>query len=171
MIYSGSRSSFDISEFRIQSKVPDPCGSGSKPYYLSTSLFGNIKNTLNSTKKKNLSIIFHFLCYTTVLQYTQSRIHREISVLFICSFISALKCLYTLSIQCRYLINAFMKSSTVFQQKKISVFYRMLIIIRNALVISRSLSVKSPFMRKDTVIFDTSVLFKKIGARKKTRQG
>ena len=47
----------------------------------------------------------------------------------------------------------------------------MLIIIRNALVILRSLSVKSPFMRKDTVIFDTSVLFKKIGARKKTAKG
>ena len=29
MIYSGSGSSFEFSEIRIQAKVPDPCGSGS----------------------------------------------------------------------------------------------------------------------------------------------
>ena len=32
MIYSGSGSSFEFSEFRIQAKVPDPCGSGSNLY-------------------------------------------------------------------------------------------------------------------------------------------
>ena len=31
-IYSGSGSSFEFSEFRIQAKVPDPCGSGSNLY-------------------------------------------------------------------------------------------------------------------------------------------
>ena len=45
IIYSGSGSSFEFLEFRIriQAKVPDPCGSGSDPYYLST--FGNSKKT------------------------------------------------------------------------------------------------------------------------------
>ena len=33
MIYSGS--SIEFSEFQIKAKVPDPCGSGSKPYYIS----------------------------------------------------------------------------------------------------------------------------------------
>ena len=32
MIYSGSGSSFEFSEFQIQAKVPDPCGSGSNLY-------------------------------------------------------------------------------------------------------------------------------------------
>ena len=34
------------------------------------------KNALKSVKKKNLLIICHFLFYTTVLQYTQSRTQR-----------------------------------------------------------------------------------------------
>ena len=36
MIYSGSGTSFEISEFRIQAKVSDPCWSGSNSYYWST---------------------------------------------------------------------------------------------------------------------------------------
>ena len=39
MIYSGSGSSFEFSEIRIQAKVPDPCGSGSNLYKLSTVYF------------------------------------------------------------------------------------------------------------------------------------
>ena len=38
-LYSGS--SFEFTEFWIQAKVPDPCGSGSNPYYLS--ILGNYK--------------------------------------------------------------------------------------------------------------------------------
>ena len=34
------------------------------------------KNTLNSIKKKNPSIICHFLFHITVLKYTQSTIHK-----------------------------------------------------------------------------------------------
>ena len=86
MIYSGSGSSSEFSEFRIriQAKVPDPCGSGSNPCYLI--IFGNCKqNHLkpNSIIKKNLSTICHFLLNTTVLllQYTESRIHTEITFL------------------------------------------------------------------------------------------
>ena len=43
MIYSGSGSSSEFSEFRIriQAKIPNPCRSGSNPCYLS--LFGNCK--------------------------------------------------------------------------------------------------------------------------------
>ena len=41
MIYSGSGSRFEFSELRIQAKVPDPCGSGSSPCYLS--IFKNCK--------------------------------------------------------------------------------------------------------------------------------
>ena len=43
MIYSGSGSSSEFSEFRIpiQAKVPDSCGSGSNPCYLI--IFGNCK--------------------------------------------------------------------------------------------------------------------------------
>ena len=60
MIYSGSGFCFEFYEFRIQAKV----------------------NTLNSVKKENTIIChFHF-----ILQYTQFRIHREITVLSICSF-------------------------------------------------------------------------------------
>ena len=39
MIYSGSSSEFSEFRIRIQAKVPDPCGSGSNPCYLS--IFGN----------------------------------------------------------------------------------------------------------------------------------
>ena len=59
MIYSGSGSRFEFSEFRIriQAKVQEPCGSGSgpNPYYLC--IFKNKKNlnTLNSIRKKNLT--------------------------------------------------------------------------------------------------------------------
>ena len=35
----------------------------------------------------NLSTIFHFLFHTTVLQYTKSKIQKEITFLFICSFL------------------------------------------------------------------------------------
>ena len=76
-------------EFRIQAKVKDPCGSGSNPCYLS--IFGNCKvNQLKFNHKEEsinyLQYIFYFiLC--TVLQYTKSRIQREITYLFICSFI------------------------------------------------------------------------------------
>ena len=49
------------------------------------------KITLNSIKKKNIPIICHFLFQSTVLQYTQTRIHRpkmvnKISNLFALSF-------------------------------------------------------------------------------------
>ena len=78
MIYSGY--SFEFSEFRIwiKAKVPDPFGSRSNPYRYYLSIFGNYKNTLNSIKKKILPPICHFLFYYigTVIQYTQSRIHR-----------------------------------------------------------------------------------------------
>ena len=80
MIYSGSGSSFVCSEFRIQAKVPDPG-------YLITSLFGNyLKHTWNWFNLFNLSIICHFLFHSTVLQYTQPRNYREITVLTTCSF-------------------------------------------------------------------------------------
>ena len=46
-----------------------------------------VKNTLNSIIKKNISTIWHFLLNTAVLQYTGSRIRRETTFLFICSFI------------------------------------------------------------------------------------
>ena len=65
MIYSGSRSNFAFSEFRIwiriQAKAPDPCGPGSGSNTCYLSLFGNCKKTtLNSIIKKNLSTICHF---------------------------------------------------------------------------------------------------------------
>ena len=44
MIYSGSGYRFEFSEFRTQAQlaqVPDPCGSGSNPYY--SSIIGNQK--------------------------------------------------------------------------------------------------------------------------------
>ena len=51
-------------------------------------IFGNYKKqTLNSIKKKNLLTIGHFLFHTTVLQYTQSRIHRPKLRNKNCSFI------------------------------------------------------------------------------------
>ena len=73
IIYSGSGSNFEFYEYQIripiQAKVPDPCGSGSNPHYLS--IFGNCKkHTINSIIKKNLSTICHFLFHNTVLQYT-----------------------------------------------------------------------------------------------------
>ena len=69
MICSGSGSSSEFSEFRIgiQAKVLHPCGSGSNPCYLS--IFG---------KCICLSNICHFIFHNAVLQYTKSRIHREI---------------------------------------------------------------------------------------------
>ena len=92
MIYSGSSSEF--------SRVPDPGrSSGSMRIriwilpMLIKYLYLDIvnKTTLNSIIKKNLSTtcICHFLFLTTgtVLQYTKSRIQREITFLFICSFI------------------------------------------------------------------------------------
>ena len=54
-------------------------GSGSNQYYLI--IIGNLfKNTLNSIIKKNLP--FSISKYRTVLQYTQSRIHRPKNKLF-----------------------------------------------------------------------------------------
>ena len=88
MIYSGSGSSSEFSEFRIriQAKVSDPCGSRSKPCFFYVYLEIVNKTTLNLIIKKNLSTICHFLFHTTVLQY-KSRIQREITFLFFCSFI------------------------------------------------------------------------------------
>ena len=64
MINSGSGSSFEFSELRIQAKVPDPCGSGSNPYY--SSIFGNYKNAHHKFCQKEectyqLSAIFYFI--------------------------------------------------------------------------------------------------------------
>ena len=81
MIYSGSSSEF--SDFRIRAKVPDP-----HPTHFILSIFGNCKKTtLKSIIKKNLSTICNFIFHTTVLQYSKSRIQREMTFLFICSFI------------------------------------------------------------------------------------
>ena len=64
MIYSvsGSRYSYEYLDFL--------------PYYLATFENYSTKKTLNSIKKKNIPIICHFLFQSTVLQYTQTRIHR-----------------------------------------------------------------------------------------------
>ena len=79
MIYSvsGSRYSYEYLDFL--------------PYYLATFENYSTKKTLNSIKKKNIPIICHFLFQSTVLQYTQTRIHRpkmvnKISNLFALSF-------------------------------------------------------------------------------------
>ena len=67
-----------LNQFRIQTKVPDPWGSGSNPYFLS--IFGNCnKTTLNSVIKKHLSTICHFLFHIKGLQVTQTRTRREIT--------------------------------------------------------------------------------------------
>ena len=75
-------------------QVPDPdpgkssgstCGSGSNPCYLS--IFGNGKNHLKFKHKEESIIYLPFLFHTTILQNTKSRIHTEITFLFICSFI------------------------------------------------------------------------------------
>ena len=65
MIYSGSGSSSEFSEFRIRIQA----------------------TTLNLIIKKNLKTICHFIFHTTVLQYAKFRIHREITFLLICPFI------------------------------------------------------------------------------------
>ena len=54
MICSESGSSSEFSEFRIQAKIPDPCGSGSNPYYLS--LFENCKQNHLKFNHKEESI-------------------------------------------------------------------------------------------------------------------
>ena len=76
--FLSSGSSFEFSEFRIwiHAKVPDPCGSGSNTYYLSTYMY------LEIGLKKNISTICHFLFNTSVLQF-----HREINNFIICSCI------------------------------------------------------------------------------------
>ena len=73
MIYFGSGSSSEFSEFRIriQAKVPDPCGSGSDPGYLN--IFGNCKQThlkfnpkeesINYENLKRNNIFIYLLCH------------------------------------------------------------------------------------------------------------
>ena len=80
MIYSGSGSSSEFSEFRIHAD-PDP----TRVIWV----YLEIVNTsrLNSIIKKNLSTICHFIFHTTVLQYTKSRIRRENTFLLVCTFI------------------------------------------------------------------------------------
>ena len=58
LIYSGSGSSSEFSEFRIriQAKVPDPCGSGSNPCYLS--IFRNCKQNHFKFNHKEESISY-----------------------------------------------------------------------------------------------------------------
>ena len=71
MNYSRSGSSFEFSEFWIQAKVPDSCGSGTNPYYLT--IFGNYeKNTLNSTKKNNVPVTYQLQYLPFSISYTQS---------------------------------------------------------------------------------------------------
>ena len=67
MIYSGS--SFEFSEFRIQAKVPDPCGSeyGSNPNYLSV-----LERRIYQLQYMPCSILY----YSPIVLYKQSRIHR-----------------------------------------------------------------------------------------------
>ena len=100
MIYSGfgSGSSFEFSEFqiRIQAKVSDPygSGSGSKPYYLCTLYLEINKNTHLKFNQKEESTK-----YLLVLQYTQFRIHREITFLFICfSYLHILSAIFNFTL-------------------------------------------------------------------------
>ena len=71
-------------KFRIHAD-PDP----RYIYYLSTGIFGNYEKHLKfNQKEESINYLpFSISYYCTVLQYTQSRIHREITVLFIFSFI------------------------------------------------------------------------------------
>ena len=87
MIYSRSRSSSELSKFWIQAKVPDPCTSGSNPCYLS--IFGNcIQSHLKFNHKEVFTKYLPFsISYYSPIQYSKSKIQREITFLFICSFI------------------------------------------------------------------------------------
>ena len=69
MIYSGSGSSNEFQTSGSWSR----CGGGFNPYYLSQ--FERKKLKFN--QKEEFSPICHLLFHTTVLQYTQSRIHRS----------------------------------------------------------------------------------------------
>ena len=70
MMYSGSGSSSEISEFRIHAKVPDPCGSGSNPYFLC--LFGNCKQNHLKVNHKEESI--NYLPFS--ISYYCSTVHN-----------------------------------------------------------------------------------------------
>ena len=65
MIYSGfgSGSSSEFSEFwiRIQAKVPDPCGSGSNPCYLS--IFGNCKQKHLKFNNQSINYLPFYISY------------------------------------------------------------------------------------------------------------
>ena len=76
MIYSGSQSSFEFSEILIKAKNPDPCGSN--PYYLSIVFLEIMKKFTFNQKEESTGTNYlqFFLFHTTVLLYTQSRIHR-----------------------------------------------------------------------------------------------
>ena len=81
MIYSGSGSSHEISEFQIRIQH---ILFKHKAYLEITK-----QHTINSIKKKYLPTICHFLFHTIVLQYIQSRIHRPKirNTFFICIFV------------------------------------------------------------------------------------
>ena len=82
---SGSRK-----KFRIHAKVSDPRGSGSNPYYLSRYIWKLQKHALNSIKKINLLTlfdIFYFILQSYSTHRPETRMHREITLLFICSYI------------------------------------------------------------------------------------
>ena len=73
MIYSGSGSSFEFSEFRIQAKVPDPIRI--QPILIKCPYLELIqKHTLNSIKKKNLDnyLPFSISYYSPTAQTVQN---------------------------------------------------------------------------------------------------
>ena len=68
MIYSGSGSSFESSEFRIQAKVPDPCG------YISD-IFGIAKKLKFNQKEQSTNYqyqLFSILYFSPTLQKVHS---------------------------------------------------------------------------------------------------
>ena len=88
MIYSesGSGSSSEFSEFRIQAKILDPCGSGSNPCYLSR--FGNWKqNHIKFNHKEEsinylpFSISFYSPTYSTQSPEFTEKLHYYLSAL------------------------------------------------------------------------------------------
>ena len=84
--YSRSGSSFEFSEFRIQAKVPDPCGSRSNLQYILTKYIykelKNLKFIQYIKKESNIYLPFSISYYSTYFS-TKS---PEFTVLFICSF-------------------------------------------------------------------------------------
>ena len=70
MINSGSGSSSEFSDFRIQTKVSDPCGSGSNPCYLS--IFENCKQNHLKFNHKEESI--NYLPFS--ISYYSPTVHK-----------------------------------------------------------------------------------------------